>query len=321
MHVRDREPGSMLLSAAAIVRNEADIIEAFVRHNLAVVDCLAVVDHGSFDGTPEILTALAQEGLPLTVLRDERVGFFQPEILTPLARDLLRGCGADFVFMLDADEFLKTPSRNMLEEMLARVPDGMHALVPSVTYIPDFDRTSREDPVALLQSAKRLPAERQLLHKVVVSRRFLETPAAFVAMGNHRVFASDDMPDAPCTHARLPQEAIAVAHVPIRSADQLTVKIAVGWLAHLAARRDNPSLSFHWGEAYATLAAGKRFSTDDLMAMATNYSVPRAEWVATDPATWVDDPFLTTMALRYTRLARVDAFCAVLRFGERLARG
>ena len=80
----------MLLCAAAIVRNEADIIEAFVRHNLAVVDRLAVVDHGSFDGTTEILAALVREGLPLTVGRDERAGFFQPEVLTPLARELLR---------------------------------------------------------------------------------------------------------------------------------------------------------------------------------------------------------------------------------------
>src|SRR6478672_175363 len=116
-----------------------DIIEAFVRHNLTLVDHIAVVDHGSFDGTSEILTALLQEGLPVSVMRDERVGFFQPEVLTPLARDLLRR-GADFVFMLDADEFLRAPSRNVLEAMLARVPAGMQALAPWVTYIPDFHR-------------------------------------------------------------------------------------------------------------------------------------------------------------------------------------
>ena len=311
----------MHLCAAAIVRNEGDIVEAFVRHNLTVVDHRAVVDHGSFDGTAEILAALVREGLPLTVARDERVGFFQPEVLTPLARELLRRRGADFVFMLDADEFLRTPSRGMLDEMLARVPAGMHALAPWVTCIPDFDRTSRDDPVALLRSARCLPTERALLHKVAVSRRFLETPAAFVAMGNHRVYPSDDAPDEPCPHARLPPEAIAVAHVPIRGADQLTAKIAVGWLAHLAAKRDNPALSFHWGEAYAMLAAGKRFSTDDLNAMAANYSIPRAEWVAADPATWIDAPFLADVALRYTQLAQGDAFAMVLRFAERLARG
>jgi len=311
----------MRLCAVAIVRNEADIVEAFVRHNLTVVDRLVVVDHGSFDGTSEILAALVREGLPLTVAADERVGFFQPEVLTPLARDLLRHDSADFVFMLDADEFLKTPSRRVLERTLARAPQGMHALVPWVTYIPEFEGAAgAEDPLAPLRSAKRLPVERKPQHKVAVARSFLETPAAFVAMGNHRVLPSDETPDAPCPHARLPQEAAAVAHVPVRSAAQLTAKIAIGWLAYLSSGRNNPALSFHWGEAYAKLAAGRRFSPSDLVAMAANYSVPESEWVASDRATWVDEPFLADIGLRYSKAGPVDDFAAVLRFAERMAR-
>ena len=69
------------------------------------------------------------------------------------------------------------------------------------------------------------------------------------------------------------------------------------------------------------LAAGRRFSADDLIAMAANYSIPQSEWAAADPATWVAEPFLASIALRYTSLARVDPFCAVLTFAERLARG
>ena len=324
------EPGSgsgreavraLRLCAVAIVRNEADIVEAFVRHNLTVVDRLVVVDHGSFDGTSAILAALVREGLPLTVLGDERVGFFQPEVLTPLARDLLRGEGADFVFMLDADEFLRTPSRRVLEQTLASAPQGMHALLPWVTYIPDFERAAvAHDPLALLRSARRLPAERKLQHKVAVGRGFLETPAAFVAMGNHRVFPSDEAPDAPCPHARVPQEAGAVAHVPVRSAAQLTAKIAIGWLAYLASGRNNPALSFHWGEAYAKLAAGRRLTSADLVAMAANYSLPESEWVAADPAAWVEEPFLADIRLRYSAGAPIGDFATVLRFAEQLAR-
>ena len=310
----------MRLCAEAIVRNEADIIETFVRHNLRVVDHLAIVDHGSFDGTSEILAALVKEGLPIEVTRDERIGFFQPEILTPLAREILRARAADFVFVVDADEFLKTPSRDTLDQVLTRVPEGMHALVPWVTYVPDFGGNPRNDPVATLRSARRLPAERRAQHKVVVSRRFLETPDAFVAMGNHRVYPSDHAPDDPCPHAKLPSEGIALAHVPIRNADQLTSKVVIGWLAHLAAKRENPALSFHWGEAYAELEAGKHFTVDELNAMAANYSVPRAEWAATDRATWIDDPFLAPITLRYTHLARGDAFTTLLRFAELLAR-
>jgi len=37
------------------VRNEADIVEAFVRHNLVLLDGIAIVDHASVDATPDIL--------------------------------------------------------------------------------------------------------------------------------------------------------------------------------------------------------------------------------------------------------------------------
>jgi hypothetical protein len=48
----------MRLFGVMMVRNEADIIEASVRHNLSVLDGLVVIDHGSFDATADILVAL-----------------------------------------------------------------------------------------------------------------------------------------------------------------------------------------------------------------------------------------------------------------------
>jgi hypothetical protein len=55
--------------------------------------------------------------------------------------------------------------------------------------------------------------------------------------------------------------------------------------------------------------------------MAANYSIPQAEWEASDPASWIDEPFLAPIELRYAHLARGAAFPMVLRFAERLARG
>jgi Glycosyl transferase family 2 len=60
----------MKLFGAAMLRNEADVVESFVRHNLSLLDGLLVVDHGWSDGTSEILDALIAEGLPLEVERD-----------------------------------------------------------------------------------------------------------------------------------------------------------------------------------------------------------------------------------------------------------
>jgi len=65
----------MRLYGAAMIRNEADIVEAFVRHNLTVLDGLAIVDHGSCDGTSEVLASLAAEGLPIAVSSDATAGW------------------------------------------------------------------------------------------------------------------------------------------------------------------------------------------------------------------------------------------------------
>src|ERR1700681_2600267 len=117
----------MRLFGVAMVRNEADVIEAFVRHNLSVLDGLAIVDHGSFDATSDILAKLQAEKLPLHIERDDRPEYFQSARTTALVRETLRREQADFVFALDADEFLKCPSRQTLEQALGDVPPGIHA--------------------------------------------------------------------------------------------------------------------------------------------------------------------------------------------------
>lgn len=67
----------MRLIGATQVRNEADIVEAFVRHNLTVLDALAIVDHGSLDGTADILRRLIGEGLPVFLGHESTPAFDQ----------------------------------------------------------------------------------------------------------------------------------------------------------------------------------------------------------------------------------------------------
>jgi len=83
-----------------MVRNEADIIEASVRHNLACLDLLVVIDHGSFDGTSEILRQLAAENEALRIVADSSVEYRQSRRTTDATRKLFLGDGADFVLLL-----------------------------------------------------------------------------------------------------------------------------------------------------------------------------------------------------------------------------
>ena len=55
------------LVGLSMVRNESDVIETFIRHNLTLLDELHIIDHNSSDNTREILTLLKQEGLPIHI--------------------------------------------------------------------------------------------------------------------------------------------------------------------------------------------------------------------------------------------------------------
>lgn len=309
---------------AAMVRNEADIIEAFVRHNLTVLDGLAVVDHGSFDGTSEILAALVAEGLPVAVVRDESAGHHQGEVMTRLVRDVLARTPADFVCALDADEFLKVRSRPLLDRVLQQLPHGMHAVVEWHTYVPEFAAATPDGDVRkCIAGARRLAQERHALYKVVVARDFLRTGDALIGSGNHLVVPSPAAIGAAQSnpHARLAPEVLALAHVPVRSRDQFIAKIAVGWLATLATRDAPANAAFHWRDVYEDIVAGKELTAERLTEIAANYGVPTSQWLSAGQVARVEDPFLADIELRYTQPGRRDPLALVLAFAARLAAG
>ncbi|HEY7945153.1 MAG TPA: glycosyltransferase family 2 protein [Casimicrobiaceae bacterium] len=302
----------------AMVRDEADIIEAFVRHNLTVLDGLAIFDHGSSDGTGEILAALAAEGLPVSTVVDANTDFRQSAVISRLARQVFATHDPDFIFPLDADEFLKVPSRAQLEARLATLPRRVHAICTWQNYVPDF--ALEADTLALLRSARRAPTARPPVTKAVVSRYFLHGPM-LIAEGNHMVLhAVGAEPHSEARHRPLSPDACAIAHVPIRSAMQFSAKIAVGWLACLV-QPDRPErLCYHWGEVFALLRSGRPLTPALLTAIAANYGKADPGNIGSAAVELTDDPFLADFRNRHDGVGRTDSLALVLRFAERLAR-
>ena len=305
----------MRLFGVTMVRNEADVIEASVRHNLSILDALAIVDHGSIDGTPEILAKLRSEGLPLRLRTEANPLFRQSEMVTALAREALARDGADFVFALDADEFLKVGSRESLERVLAEVPPGMHAVMHWLTYVPGaFDGDGGAfGPGHLWWRVKR---ERQRLFKVIATRALLERPGDVVASGNHAIV--DPVAPNPHLHARLHRDVAALAHCPVRSRAQLEGKIIVGYLAHLATRPKDHRLARHWRDLYDELRAGATLTESRLREIASNYGLPPKHWRPVAEIELVEDPVTLSAEQRYPSDAARDPLRLLLRFTEAL---
>jgi hypothetical protein len=237
----------MKLIAVSIVKNEADIIEAFVRHTHALVDHHLVFDHASTDGTRQILAELVREGLPLSLFTDDHLGKLQQQRSNHLARLACSDHQAEWVLPLDADEILVTPDRAALERELAGCPAGRPLRLTLLNYYPTTaDDAAEVNPVRRLRHAARTPLRTP---KVFVSRDLATDRAVSAGMGSHALYRSGQaLPDHPASaECRL-------AHFSLRSPVQLILRVVTAELQKLGRGQAHAGLDIHYRLGFQLLA-------------------------------------------------------------------
>jgi len=306
------------LVGVAMVRNEADIIEAFVRHNLRVLDHLVVIDHGSDDATGGILLRLRGEGLPLTVGVDRSIAFDQGRVVSAAMRSALAANEADFGFALDADEFIVARSRVALEASLARVGDEAIGYLRWDLYVPSPDEHEHDHPFARLRH--RVVAARATTCKVVVPRSFASLPDRWIDAGNHWVF--DVAPGEQSVVAGIELDA-RLAHLPFRSVAQTTQKVVLGYFAQRLAFGSGEAMAhvgWHWRHVYDRILE-HRLEPDDLALLAKHSYLggrPFEHIADLTPPDCVEDPLPIRDELRYVEAARVEPLVRLAQWLERL---
>ena len=227
----------MRIAMTLLVRDEADVVDAWLRYHLARgVDLVLAMDHRSRDGTSEILAEHARDGR-VVVVREESETVRQSEWMTRLSRLAATEHAADWVIPSDADEFW-WPRYETLAETLAAVPERFGVvrgiMRPFVLVAEDetndpFERlTLRARPAADLTS--QYHAQVKVAHRARSDVR--------VSVGNH---------DADAPGLRLLREwfPFEVLHFPLRTRAQLEDKF-----------RRRPTTGQHTERAVALLAAG-----------------------------------------------------------------
>ena len=257
------------LAVIAMVRNEADILAGFLAHARALFDHALVIDHRSTDGSREILEAARTNWPELEIFDYGFQGYFQGALSTAFARRAFED-GAEWVFFLDADEFVDVPDRAALLGTLAAdgtVVRSFHWRNLAPTVFGNYQGFDLRQEFLVSQAASRHS-------KVVLSRRILEEAPGFqVALGNHAVLPS---PGAPALEALPVGEFL---HTPIRSRDRLAMKVEAGVAAYRAKRGTQTDEGFHWFELLERVRAG---TADDhfLRTVALNYGEPLAGMAA-----------------------------------------
>jgi predicted O-methyltransferase YrrM len=262
------------LAALAMVRNEADIIRAFAGHLLALFDDIVIVDHMSDDGTRVFLEALARRNRRVTVLRLEEPAYLQSVTMTYAVREIGGLREADWVFLLDADEFLPFENRAAFESALGAYVDcpviAMHwkNLVPESYWQRDVRLTSETRFIA--------PPELSPFRKVAFQPKRLSLGRTVVAQGNHALIETLNGLEVPAFSTDFP-----LLHLPVRSVDQLVLKLNQGVEAYRRMGKGRDAAhGTHWDQMMRATADAK-MSADLLNAVVVRYSEDKPELVPT----------------------------------------
>ncbi|MEK9713533.1 MAG: glycosyltransferase family 2 protein [Thalassolituus sp.] len=220
----------MRLAMTILVKNEADIIEDNVRfHARQGVDCFAVMDNASDDGTREILERLTKE-YDLHIIDQPDQNYQQALWMAQLAEYARTKLKADLVISNDADEFWVAREGSSLKDHLS-VNDSVVTLQRRNMALTDectqegYNYTDAsymvKNPV-LYNSDTQINDTAVSMLLVKISPKTIVNPSGLIKMkgGNHRAKHGWRW-----LNAR-EESGITVYHYPIRNYEQFEANIA-----------------------------------------------------------------------------------------------
>jgi Glycosyl transferase family 2 len=280
----------MKIAAVTRVRNEADIIEAFVRHH-AWVDRIIVTCHICVDNTSEIVRLLASEGLPVELRVDEQSFHRQAAVVNAIGRELAEQDGVDWILALDADEFVVPRRGDDPRAAFDGLPLNRPCRLPWKTYVPTPDDDSGEAN-ALRRIRHRRAREPAQFWKVVFLPGSVVRGGDFaLTHGNHELVETATGREVTVDS----HPSISLAHFPVRSSAQLQTKVLAGWLTRLADAERKPPQSTQWSALFAECSRGE-ISGERLQEIALAYATVGGR---RNDARLVLDPVEAPFEIRY----------------------
>jgi len=257
----------MKVVSVSLMRNEADIVEAFVRYHMQFLDGMVIVDHRSSDGSAEILRRLQGEGLRIILQRNDRLDYNQSRMTNDAARSCLLHFGADWVIPLDIDEFLVPRATGGTWDELALMPQDRPAHVMWKTYVPTCS-DDRSEPNVIKRIDHRLQTENRTFTKTIVPAGLLKNKRYSLSEGNHDLI--DTRKDLKVPGDTLNQ--FFLAHFPVRSTEQIMAKVLVGRLTRLSRFNAVPGNSYQFEKLYESFKHNREINCEDLETIAAEYT-------------------------------------------------
>lgn len=260
------DPAAPRFAIVAVMRNEADMLESFVRYHLQWAAGVLLIDHRSTDASRAIVTALQAEGLPVELRGYDDLAFDQARFINAHAAEAARRVRADWVLPLDLDELLAADGDGPPTAELAGLDRSRPVELPWRTYVPTGADAVAE-PCPPRRIRHRLVRETVAFHKIAVPGALLQDGRYRIAVGNHDLLDS---------RTGRPVAAVAatrthLAHFPVRNPDQFSSKVLVGWLSTLAKGNRVPTEADHWKAGFDRVVGGGPLTYPELEGLARNY--------------------------------------------------
>lgn len=288
----------------SMVKNEADIIESFVRYHLHILDGMVILDHGSTDNTPNILEKIQSEGLPIFVKRNVDIQYNQAEITTKLLYETIDQHNPDLVFCLDADEFITCPYSSGNPRQLINTLDLNELYhVDLLRYFPE--KVENKDELFIPKKLIQCQKEIEHGHKVVISKNIVKKYLPEVMMGNHgcsfnKVNAND--------LKSYMINGLFLAHYPIRSIEHLKSKVLTGWISNLTRHNRHEVEGHHWRTMFNKLKGN--INTEDFHEI---FNIPPLEKKP------INLSFCKGIEIKYTMPDEINGIKNLLEYCELLA--
>eukprot|EP01037_Dinobryon_pediforme_P029154 gene29154-32700_t len=234
-----------------MIRDEADIIVPFLRHLDALFDIVILLDQRSSDGTGDVMRAACAQRADWLYIRCDFSGRHQKEavnLVLPRAFSL----GADIVFFLDADEFVRVDSKAELQLRMKDIAD--RPVVMTFDWRPctpaHFDGFAFDiaAPIWISDSTGGQS-------KIAIPRALYERmPSLTLTQGNHDL--ARNVAFSP-VHIKCGE----FFHLPLRSRQQAVLKAFIASIANFAKRNGMAHEGWHKRKLLELIASGNMTDT------------------------------------------------------------
>lgn len=222
----------------SMIKNEGDIIGDFLDQTLELFDFIYILDHESRDGTYEVCQQVAAKNNRVFLFRLTSSGYPQSQVTTWFTHEIFRRNQPEWLFLLDADEFLPFNSKQEFQKVLGKLPRDLclgmewHNIIPE-----DLVEWKGLSAMTFLEATKK-----GQFPKIAIPRAVMDTigEKLTVSQGNHFVGIDENH------RAKVLDAPFVMYHLPYRSIKQAEQKLLLGNLAYYNDPSRRLGKGFHW---------------------------------------------------------------------------